>query len=152
MTNKTVTLSLGKDEEGKTRVYWNGMELETVDQVKFNVVAQFDKPYIEVSLLLPSIDIQTSIEDIQLTSEAYQRCGLCGKWVIPSIDKNLNEKIVTAEYKCETPHEDGSICNWTKSVEIQNWNNGIQGVQPITHMPEDDKVPRDEILKSIQEQ
>ena len=138
--NKTVTISIGKDAEGKTRVSWNGMELETVDQVKFNMISHFDKPYIEVSLLVPDIDIQANIQDIQLTTDAYRRCEVCGKWIIPSIDKNLDEKVVTAEYECKK-------CNWKKSVEIQNWNNGIQNVESVSL--DEEELNQEEIKKAL---
>jgi hypothetical protein len=138
MTNKTATLKIERDKAGEITVFLDGMELETVDEVQLDVFPNGNQSFIKISLLVPGVEVQANIEDIQLTTAAYKRCKVCGKWIIPSIAKNLDEKIVTAEYTCNIPHpQTGITCNWHDSVKIQDWNNGIKEVKPITNMEAD---------------
>ena len=142
MSNKIATIKIEKNKEGETNVFLDGMELETVERVSFDF-HKLQKPYISISLEVPSVNIEAAIEDIQLNTSAYRRCAECGKWIIPSIAKNLAEKTVTAEYEC-------TLCKWTDSIEIQNWNDGIQEVKPVTNMAdEEEDIPRDAIAEAI---
>lgn len=132
--SKPVSLKIKRDEAGDVSVFLNDMELETVESVQLHVMPNENESLIRISLDVPALDIESSVEDIQLTTGAYQRCEVCGKWIIPSIAKNLKEKTVTAEYSCNIPNADGIACNWKKSVEIQNWNEGIKETELVTNM------------------
>ena len=132
MTDKVATISIRRNEDETSSVFWNDTELETVENVMFNVATDEQAPYIQICFEVPAIDIKASIQDIQLSTEAYRRCGKCGKWLVPSIDNNLETKKVTAEYVCLVPRLDGSCCNWKEVVEIEDWNNGVQDVKALT--------------------
>jgi hypothetical protein len=134
MPKPTVKLKILRDAAGDISIFLNDMELETVDAVQLHVVPEENEALIRISLLVPEVDIEASVDDIQLTTGAYRRCEVCGKWVIPSIAKNLKEKTVTAEYECNIPDEDGNSCNWKKSVKIQDWNEGLKQKQLVTNM------------------
>lgn len=132
---KTAKLKILRNEDGDVTVLLNDMELETIDQIKLFVSPDDDEAKLTIALKVPGIEIESDIQDIQLTTAAYQRCEKCGKWIIPSIAKNLEEKIVEAVYECKAPHpKTGESCNWRKTMKIQDWNNGLQNKAPITKM------------------
>lgn len=132
MTNKLTKLKISRDEAGDISVFLNDMELETVESVQLHVMPDSKENLIRVCLTVPELEIESSIQDIQLTTGAYRRCEVCGKWIIPSIAKNLDEKIVEAVYECNIPHpQTGKSCNWRKTAKIQDWNEGIKEVKPL---------------------
>jgi len=121
-------LRIKKNPEGDVSVFLNDMELEQLEAVELLLDTRLPKPKIRLTLVVPEIEIDTTMEDIQLTADAYKRCEVCGRWITPSIESNLKEKVVTAKYVCNNPLKDGTTCTWKKSMEIQNWNNGIKRV------------------------
>ena len=131
---KTAKISIRRNKNGEKIIYLNDMELETAERVFFNISREEGRQNerIEIIIDVPALDIEAGIEDIHLSTGAYMRCEVCGRWIIPSIAKNLKEKTVVAEYKCSLPGADGEPCNWKKSVKIQNWNEGLKKVKPTT--------------------
>ncbi len=125
--SKSVKLQIKRDEAGDITVFLDGMELETVEQIQLHVMPNENQTFIRLSLDVPELEVEASVQDIQLTTGAYQRCKLCGKWVIPSIAKNLEEKTVEAQYHCVD-------CDKKWSLKIQDWNEGITETKPITNM------------------
>lgn len=132
---QTAKLKILRNEEGNILIFLNDMELETVEQVRLFVSPEDNNASVTIAIDVPELDIEANIQDIQLTTAAYQRCEKCGKWIIPSIAKNLDEKIVEAVYECNIPHpKTGESCNWKKTMKIQDWNDGLKSKAPITKM------------------
>ena len=117
--SKNVTITLEPNSSGKLKVYWNEQELETVEDIIIEPSNISDvEPFIFIKLKVPSVNLQTKIQHVHLSTNSYKLCEDCGKWLIPSIEKDLKEKVVVATYSCQ--------CGWKGSAKIQDWNEGIK--------------------------